>query len=574
MTLATERERDLAQRLAEADATIEALLTGQIDAVVDAESTTPVLLAEAQAALSVAEERMRFALSSANVGIWDMNYVTDLLRWSDVLEAQYGLEPGSFSGSLDAFVALIHIDDRESVLETMRNANRAGGDFAVLHRTTWPNGTVRWLSGTGKIVLDARGQPLRGVGISQDVTDRKLLESQYLQTQRMDAVGQLAAGIAHDFNNVLSVILSSGEFLREDLGRLDPRRADVEEICNAGRRAAALTRQLLIFSRQQVLAPKVVDLANVIADMEGMLRRLVGEDVELHFPDGGPIGRVRADVGSIEQVVMNLVVNARDAMPSGGRLTIETRNEVVDERLARQLVGGLPGRYVVLAVRDTGKGMDEATQARIFEPFFTTKGVGRGTGLGLATVFGIVQQSHGAIGVESTAGAGSRFSIYLPRVDAELELDTSSIPAAASHGTGMILIVEDADPVRAAARTILVRKGYRVVDLATPADALKFCEESPEAIDLLLTDVVMPLMSGPELASRLAGMCPQTKVLYMSGYNGDDVLRHGVLEGDPLVQKPFTPESLARGVRDVLSPVPSSPPADYVSGGRMARLPL
>jgi PAS domain S-box-containing protein len=574
MIFATEGERDLTRRLAEANATIEALLTGQIDAVVDSKSSTPVLLAEAQAALSVAEERMRFALRSANVGIWDMDYVTGLLRWSDVMEAQYGLEPGSFSGSFEAFSVLIHSDDRESVLETLGNAARAGGDFAVLHRTIWPDGTVRWLSGTGTIVLDARGQPLRGIGISQDVTDRKLLESQYLQTQRMDAVGQLAAGIAHDFNNVLSVILSSGEFLREDLGPLDPRRADVEEICNAGRRAGALTRQLLIFSRQQVLAPKVVDLANVVADMSGMLRRLVGEDVELHFRDGGQNGRVHADVGSIEQVVMNLVVNARDAMPTGGQLTIETRNEVVNETLAQKLVGAPPGRYVVLSVRDNGTGMNAATQARMFEPFFTTKEIGRGTGLGLATVFGIVQQSHGAIRVESTVEAGSTFCIYLPEVDAEVELDTSIIPAAASHGTETILIVEDEDSVRTAARTILARRGYRVVDVAGPADALKFCQESPEAVDLLLTDVVMPLMSGPELASRLVGMCSETKVLYMSGYTSDDVLRHGVLEGTPFIQKPFTPESLARRVRDVLSPAPSSPRADYVSGGRMARLPL
>lgn len=572
MILETERERDLAQRLAEANATIQALLTGQIDAVVDAESMTPVLLAEAQAALSVAEERMRFALSSANVGIWDMDYGTGRLRLSGILEAQYGLEPGSFAGSFEAFTALIHPDDRESVLGVLGEAVRAGGDFAVLHRTTpRADGTVRWLSGTGKIVLDSRGQPLRGVGISQDVTDRKSLESQYLQTQRMDAVGQLAAGIAHDFNNLLSVILSSGEFLREDLGRLDPRREDVEEICNAGQRAAALTRQLLIFSRQQVLAPKVVDLANVVADMTAMLRRLVGEDVELHFRDGGRDGRVRADVGSIEQVVMNLVVNARDAMPTGGLLTIATRNEVVDENLAQQLVGVPPGRYVVLSVRDTGTGIDAPTQARMFEPFFTTKEVGRGTGLGLATVFGIVQQSQGAIRVESTVGAGSRFSIYLPRVDAEVDLVTSSVPAVRLRGTETILIVEDEDPVRAAARTILVRQGYRVFDEATPAEALKFCEESPEAVDLLVTDVVMPRISGPELASRLVGMCSETKVLYMSGYNGEDVLRHGVLEGDSFIQKPFTPESLARRVRDVLGPVPSSR-AEYVSGGRMPRL--
>jgi CheY-like chemotaxis protein len=282
---------------------------------------------------------------------------------------------------------------------------------------------------------------------------------------------------------------------------------------------------------------------------------------------------VRADVGSIEQVIMNLVVNARDAMPTGGQLTIETRNEVVDAKLAGRLVGALPGRHVVLSVSDTGAGMDTATQVRMFEPFFTTKEVGQGTGLGLSTVFGIVKQSRGAIGVESTVGAGSTFRVYLPEVETEVELDSSSIPAPGRHGTEMILIVEDDDQVRAVARTILTRKGYRVVDVATPADALKFCQESTEAVDLLLTDVVMPLMSGHELGSRLVQRCSETKVLYMSGYTSDDLARRGLLaDGAPFIQKPFTPDSLSRRVREVLSPVPSPLQADYVAGGRMARL--
>ena len=373
----------------------------------------------------------------------------------------------------------------------------------------------------------------------------------------MEAIGRLAGGVAHDFNNIVSVILTCSEFLLDDLQPMDPARINAEEICKAGRRAADLTRQLLMFSRQQVLAPKVLDLGAVTANMEGMLRRVVGEDVDLNVEIGALLGCVRADPGSIEQVIMNLAVNARDAMPTGGTLTIDIRNTVVDEHLFRDhLQNAEPGRYVVLSMSDTGIGIDQATEARIFEPFFTTKEVGKGTGLGLSTAFGIVQQSHGAIRVESALGQGTTFRVYLPHVDDPADALRDDQPKPGLRGSETILLVEDDDQVRAVARSILQRKGYRVIEMRGPAEAMMYCGHDPEHIDLLLTDVVMPLMSGPELGRKLAEILPRLKVLCMSGYTADNVVRHGVHEGvTALLDKPFTSESLTSKVREVLAVV-------------------
>jgi CheY-like chemotaxis protein len=359
--------------------------------------------------------------------------------------------------------------------------------------------------------------------------------------------------VAHDFNNVLSVILSYSELILDDLQGNDPLRGDVEQIQTAGKRAADLTRQLLMFSRQQVIEPKVLDLSALLVGMDKMLRRILGEDIGLVSSPGAALGRVRADPGSIEQVVMNLVVNARDAMPTGGKLTLETSNVELDEGFAREHHAAKPGPYVMLAVSDTGTGMDKATRARIFEPFFTTKEKGKGTGLGLSTVFGIVQQSDGHVWVYSEPGKGTTFKIYLPRVDAAVEEVPARLAVGSLHGSETILLVEDEEQVRAVARGILRKHGYLVLDAGHAGEALLLCEKHPAPIHLLLTDVVMPQMSGPELAKRLIALRPDMKVLCMSGYTDDAALRHGVIEsGIAYLQKPLTVESLTRRVREVL----------------------
>lgn len=375
-------------------------------------------------------------------------------------------------------------------------------------------------------------------------------EEQLRQAQKLEAVGRLAAGIAHDFNNLLSVVLSYSEELLRDLPEGSQSRQDVAEVKRAGERAADLTRQLLVFSRQQVLAPKILDLNAVLTSLGRLLARVVGEDVHVVMRLCPDPGQVKVDPSQIEQVVLNLVVNARDAMPHGGTLTIATSNVDLDEGYASGHFDVTPGRYVMFSVSDTGAGMDQATQARIFEPFFTTKPQGQGTGLGLSTVFGIVKQSRGSIWVYSEPGHGTEFKVYLPRVDAPAE--RAPIISAAPRGTETVLLVEDEPHVRAVACRVLERAGYAVLVAADPLDALRIAGEAGP-IDLLLTDVVMPHMNGRELAERIRAVRPGLRVLFTSGYTDDAILRHGVLdEGVPFLQKPITPSALARRVRETL----------------------
>jgi PAS domain S-box-containing protein len=394
----------------------------------------------------------------------------------------------------------------------------------------------------------------------RDVTEQRRLQTQLVQSQKMEAVGRLAGGIAHDFNNLLTVITTSCDLLLEDLGASDPKREDVEQVRKAADGAAALTRQLLAFSRQQVLAPVIVNLGDVVYGVEKMLRRVIGEDVDLVTVLDRDAGSVKADVGQLEQVLMNLAVNARDAMPTGGKLTIETSNIEHDPDYAREQEAAAVRRFVMLAVSDTGTGMDEATKAKIFEPFFTTKEVGKGTGLGLATVYGIVKQSGGFIWVYSEPGLGTTFKIYLPQVDAVAEGGTAgAAPATVLRGTETVLLVEDAAAVRAVARQALARQGYTVLEAPNGTEALQIAASHPGPIHLLLTDVVMPGLSGRQLSDQLVRLRPDTRVLYTSGYTDDAVVRHGVLEsGIAYLQKPFTADGLARKVREVLDrPIPT-----------------
>src|SRR6267378_3111158 len=410
------------------------------------------------------------------------------------------------------------------------------------------------------IDVDIESQPITFAGrparlvLARDVTARRQLEEQLRQAQKMEAVGQLAGGIAHDFNNLLTAILGCTQLLLHATPPEDARREDVEEIKNAGLRAAELTRQLLAFSRRQVLAPKLLDMNAVVANMDKMLRRLIGEDVALVTQLAADLGPVSADPGQLEQVLLNLAVNARDAMPQGGRLTIETANVVLTEEYSERHHRLPPGQYVLLAVSDTGVGMDEATQKHLFEPFFTTKEVGKGTGLGLATVYGIVKQSGGYIWVYSESGHGTTVKIYLPRVPGVAEAPVPvTEPTPVRGGDETVLLVEDAAPVRTLARRSLEARGYRVLEAPDGPAALALSASHGGGIDILVNDVVMPGMSGRELAERLAPQRPTMKVLYTSGYTDDTMVRQGVLNaGVAFLQKPFVPDTLTRKVREVL----------------------
>jgi signal transduction histidine kinase len=388
----------------------------------------------------------------------------------------------------------------------------------------------------------------------EERTTRKRVEEQLRQSQKMEAVGRLAGGIAHDFNNLLTIMMGYSELLLKRLGPDDPLRGAIEQIKKAGDRGAALARQLLIFSRQQILQLQVLDLNAVVTGINPMLQRVIGEDTHLVTALDPAVDRVKADPGQLEQVVMNLVVNARDAMPQGGTLTIETANVELGEPHAGQLLALQPGPYAMLAVSDTGCGMDAETQARIFEPFFTTKGAGKGTGLGLSTVYGIVKQSGGDIWVYSEPGRGATFKIYLPRVKEDARpLQLTVAPARPLMGTETVLLVEDEPGVRAFVRDTLGLFGYTVLEARHGIEALMIGTRHAGPIHLLITDVVMPQMDGREIADRLGPLRSEMKVLYMSGYTDDAVVSHGVLEaGTAFLQKPFTPDALARKIRDVL----------------------
>jgi len=400
------------------------------------------------------------------------------------------------------------------------------------------------------------------VGVERKRAEEALRQSEerLRQAQKMEAVGRLAGGVAHDFNNLLTVIISYSDLLLEDLGSDDPKRDDVDQIRKAAEGAAALTRQLLAFSRQQVLEPKVLDVNATVVSTEKLLKRLIGEDVQLATSLAPDLGRVKVDPGQVEQIIMNLAVNARDAMPRGGRMTIETANVDMDEIYVRSHAPARPGRYVMLALSDTGIGMDEQTKARIFEPFFTTKDPGKGTGLGLATVYGIVKQSGGFIWVYSEPGHGTSFKLYLPRVDEPAEPVAAPIPMTGpGRGTETVLLVEDAASVRMVTRQVLERYGYAVLEAPNGDTALRLAAKHHGPIHLLLTDVIMPGLSGRQLAEQLKQLRPDMKVLYASGYAGNAIVHHGMLEsGIAYLQKPFTPETLGRRVRQVLDSSPAA----------------
>jgi two-component system cell cycle sensor histidine kinase/response regulator CckA len=499
------------------------------------------------------EARLRVLVEQLPAVLWT---VDKNLRFTSALGAgltRLGLKPNQLVGMslLDYFETA-----DQTFLPIAAHRRSVTGEPMTFH--------VEWKSGSYAChvepLRDADGQVSGAICMSLDITDRKQLEEQLRQAQKMEAVGRLAGGIAHDFNNLLMVIQGYGDLLVERLPSGDPLHRNAEQIQMAAQRASSLTRQLLAFSRKQMLAPKILNVHSVVADMEKILRRLIGEDVQLETSSVADLGLVKADRSQIEQVILNLAVNARDAMPQGGRLTIETANVELDASYSHPPAVLSPGKYVMLAVTDNGCGMDPETQAHVFEPFFTTKEKGKGTGLGLATVYGVVKQSGGYVWVYSEPGRGTSFKIYLPRIE-ETAVPTGrdgSDPARATErGSETILLVEDEKGVRELARDYLTTTGYTVIEAEDGHTALELAAMHVGPIHLLLTDVVMPGISGRELAERVGQIRPGIKILYMSGYTDQAVVHHGILESDAvLLQKPFTLVTLASKLREILSGVP------------------
>ena len=516
--------------------------------------------ARADAALRRNEERLKLALSASKMGTWDWEIEDDRVAWSDGVEPLFGLAPGSFGNHFAAYLELISAEDESRVRASVEAVlSGEAQSYAIEHRVSWPDGSVHWLECKGEVYRDAHGQPVRMAGTCADISERKYAEvalreseEQLRQSQKMEAIGRLAGGVAHDFNNLLTAIGGYSSLALLEFDPDDPRREYLEEIQRAGERGASLTKQLLASGRKQVLSPRLLDLNALVDDLTSLLRRVIGEDVELEWARDSAPAVVFADAGQIEQVIMNLAVNARDAMPHGGTLSIVSSSVELEADDSR----GPPGQYVRLNVSDSGQGMDDATMARMFEPFFTTKEPGKGTGLGLSTVYGIVQQLSGSIRARSVLGRGTEFEIYLPqRERGLLTVRPESVAPLVRGGDETVLLVEDESQVRKLVFEVLQARGYRVLAAKDGVEAVPLEESFSDRIDLLITDVVMPGMSGRELAQHVLAARPETKVLFMSGYTDDAVLRHGVnAPGTAFLQKPFALEDLLLKVRALLDP--------------------
>jgi two-component system, cell cycle sensor histidine kinase and response regulator CckA len=508
----------------------------------------------AEAALRASEERFRALVENSSDALLmiDVQGVVNYISGSS--PRHLGWSAAEMLGR--SIFEFLHPDDRELVETRMADTLRhPGATITAEVRFKHKDGQWRTMESFG---VNRLHEPAVGAIVinARDITERRRLENQLRQSQKMDAVGRLAGGVAHDFNNLLTAILGYCNLLLDDIPAENPMRADLEEIRTAGERAAALTRQLLAFSRRQMLQPQTVDVNALITQIEKMLQRLLGEDVELVIAVKD-VASVRVDPASLEQVLVNLAVNSRDAMPLGGRLTIETASVELDSAYEANHAAISPGSYVMIAVSDTGHGMDAVTAARVFEPFFTTKEQGKGVGLGLATVYGIVKQNGGYIWVYSEPGRGTSFKVYLPPIQrgAERRALESQKDDTGKHGWETVLLVEDEDAVRVLAREVLRRQGYVVLEARHGLDALRVAERHTDPIQLLITDVVMPHMSGRDLAERLILTRPEMKVLFISGYTDHAVMHRELMAGSEFLQKPFTPVAFARKVRGVLDTI-------------------
>jgi len=514
----------------------------------------------AEDALRESEERYRTLVETSPDAITLLDLNLNIVMTNRPALTLYGYEnPEEVIGQ--SALGFIAPEDRPRAVEDARKMFETGSIVNLQYTLLRKDGVPFPAEVRTSLILNAEKKPLSIICVSRDITERNraeeektALQEQLRQSQKIEAIGRLAGGIAHDFNNLLTVIKGYSQLSLLETEEGGPLRENIEEIKKAAEKAADLTRQLLAFSRRQILEMKVLDLNNLLVDLDKMLHRLIGEDIGLITLLADDLGRVKTDPGWVEQIIMNLAVNARDAMPNGGKLTIETANVELDEAYARGHIAVKPGRYVMLSVSDTGVGMTPEVKQQVFEPFFTTKEKGKGTGLGLSTVYGIVKQSGGNIWVYSEPGQGTTFKIYLPRVDEPLEeLKERLVKEEFPQGKETVLVVEDEEAVRQLAVRILKRQGYTVLDTPDGDSALVICEERKEPIHLILTDVIMPGMSGRQLVDRCSQVRQDFKVLYMSGYTDNAIVQHGVLvEGINYIQKPFTVDALARKVREVL----------------------
>jgi two-component system cell cycle sensor histidine kinase/response regulator CckA len=501
-----------------------------------------------------AVERLNLALKASRTGIWTWDAVSDVVVWDENTYAMFGLSPGTFGGKLQDFGTVIHPEDRDEALLTIQQCTPRQTEYASAFRVIWPDGNVHHLDAIGRAFYNEADELIRMTGTTRDTTEHRQLEEQFRQAQKMEAVGQLAGGIAHDFNNVLNVILGYSDLLLAKSSLRDPAYKRIEEIRKAGQQAAALTQQLLAFSRKQVLQPRVLNLGDILQDMDYMLRRTIGEDIEIETTVDEHLALVKVDPSQMQQVILNLVVNARDALAHGGKLVLEVKNATLDESHAR--LHNVPaGSYVMLAVGDNGCGMTADVQKRVFEPFFTTKDIGHGTGLGLATVYGIVRQSGGHIWLYSEPGIGTTFRIFFPRVDQLEERAMEEKPSEPMVcGEGTILVVEDDPGLRALTEEVLRSAGYNVLIAQDGASAIRISEEHTGPIQLLLTDVILPKMSGKEIAERLTVLRPQMQVLFMSGFTRSVIGQQGTLDPEVnFIQKPWTLRGLCESIHGLLT---------------------
>ena len=515
---------------------------------------------QAQEALVQSEQRRSLALEAAKVGTWEWDLQTNENIWSNELWLLYGLEPYSCNPSYEEWRKIVHPDDRSETEHILQDAVLHGIAYDTEWRLNLPDGTERWLLSRGRPIKDIHGGIVRYLGIVMDITEhkryeaeKKELQAQLIQTQKMEAIGQLAGGVAHDFNNKLGVIQGHAELAMDLLDPAKPLYRDLSEIHKAAKRSADITRQLLAFARKQTITPKVIDLNETVEGMLKMLRRLIGEDIDLVWMPGSGLWKVKVDPSQIDQILANLCINARAAIAGVGKITVMTENCTLDEYYSTTHTDCIPGEYVRITVSDNGCGMDKITLAHIFEPFFTTKGVGEGTGLGLATVFGAVKQNNGIINVYSEPGQGTSFMIHLPRNPGNTQQGRIALETEPAHGHETILLVEDESTILGMTVRMLEHLGYTVLAASSPEEAMRLIAEFAGEVHVLMTDVVMPGMNGRDLADRLLKDYPAMKCLFMSGYTGDIITNQGVLnEGMNFIQKPFSMKELATQVRQVL----------------------